>query len=377
VFDLKTYGTVIQRTARLAMWIGLVALTCFLTGWIILEHYLSLRSGYEIAGYETMKLVKDPLVGPYLSAYIPDATLPAALAISLAIGEVVLFGFAIHQVFRLIDGARSLHYWRGSMEEGHDTEQRAATWVIIEFVFWFTGLFLLVVPVVKLDIASTEFRSFAGVMRIEDPDLATQIRTWDRIEPEAGGIFPYELARLTAVAYIALVFAACAFLEFSVRQTGERFVSVIDAADVMINGPEYPEDEDADTGFDEPEDTDGEDQDTFDENASEPVRLNDAAAADSTPREPAQTTSRRESGSTGEHRATQSARDAKGGDLREVIGSNPPRHVSLADALADESNYVVVKSTGDVWDRTYWDDVNGPGSEGETPLHFSEEEAYR
>lgn len=238
----------IRRLGAFVFWLGLFVVVLCATFFAILEHYLALKSGLEIAGFEPIPIKGDELVGPFLTAFVPNATLPEATALTIALFDFLAFLIVFDALFWAVELAQ---FHRASKAaERPDEAAEAKNQLIATGVVLFVSLVLLF-PALGWEISIWRFRSIAGAMGIEHLTNVGGIPDWEQLRETIGGTFIYQLARIGAWGYIAFTALGCIALDQCGRRMGRQLSLLLSPLDLALASHQGPYDLRArsDSGF--------------------------------------------------------------------------------------------------------------------------------
>jgi hypothetical protein len=409
---------------RVVKFIGLLLVLSFvlvINAWLALEHYLNAKNALELLGTEQGEIWRDKLIGPYVGAFAAHATLPMALALTIALGQSIGFYCLFNIIFQLIQLFQ--HRWRHreivrnqEQQENEQqvseskTEVQAATTKIIENTLILLLLGGLLIVTVDYEVELFRFRSFAGIQQYDSSLDAVTIPVWGELIKEKGKFLAYQLAYSGAWGYIAFTALCCLILEVSLHKAGDlydniwalieqaRNQNVTPAANQEAfygydydgnpvfdpNGQVYYDVDGNPTGELETDRSEGDEPTTHrvetDPNGqSQSAGINPGEAGDSEvharyqrpifdpPSAPAE-------GSSRPHGNDSTAASENDANLREVIGV-PNQRVTLVEAVARPDLYYVIQATGQIWDRAYYESLHGPvdgsGDDPEPPKSHS------
>jgi hypothetical protein len=401
-------GRTIRNVTMLFWWLFVTGCTLVVNGWAVLEHYLSAKSALEIAGTETQPLSNDPLFGPLLGAFIPDASLAQAQALTIAAVLTVAFFMVFKEVFTLVElisyrhsrtaaieninsqaeaelnglddqgrGVGSEGELRGYVEGERDAaissereEARAASEEIVVASIVLAVFALLLVWAINYELDLFQFRVLAAGMGIDNPQDANKILSLSTTLSQHRDVYIYLLAGSGAWGYLALTALGCLALERCFNRLDRRFNNLFSSQQVEEDFEQYDQEEEPTQ--ETPSDDVGVVEGEFESGdvvrlpvrpvGAEPApvaRADEGLFATSPVAVPAQS----QRGDVDE----QSGVPQNTSPLRDVVGGPAGQRVTLAEALADPDRYVVNSATGQVWDRDYWDLIHGYSSEQDAP----------
>lgn len=411
-------GSILRHFVKFFGWLIITCFAVALNIWAILEHYLSAKNALELLGFEQSEIWRDKLVGPIIGVFVPSATLPMALALTIAAGQTICLFIVFNDTFSLFDLLKHRREHLESANENQDVdsdnnedeerkdqaaayraelvsaskaEVRAANTRIIETAVYLAVFAIFLVIAINYEMELFRFRSFAGIQQYDSPSDAVTIPTWENLVTTKGGYFAYQLAHWGAWGYLAFTALCCLALERSLRKVGERYQQ-------FCNSLSADQEQEQPIGYDYDGNPvfDANTQIYYDSNGYpvedfEPLQAEAVSAGTVPPHpvpdatyepsiyEPASTIppiSHQQSSQetlfdppaappepqTDEPFVVQ---QADGSELREVISATGTR-VSLAEALANPDVYFVNHATGQIWDRAYWNTLHEPDSDSQS-----------
>ncbi len=391
-----------RHTVTSLLWAAFVAVAMLTTIWAVLEHYLNLRGALELSGFETQELWRDPLVGQLLAAFIPGASLPQALALGIATTEALALFLMVELVVSLVGliwlrrEAVAVNDLAQARDANHRIVWRGTVLVVIA---------LVIGPALRLDFELFRFRALAGALGVELPEEAVQIPTWDAVLAEPDLPYSVVLAGVGAWGYLAFTLLLCVALDAGFRQFNEHCILAGNSLKAWWESDattpaELPGDEagdytnDESEGANHPGEAPSEDGGTEPQplapdtaepgesgsvTSSVPDRTGDAGSAVLFERPMEPRPNRREApprsgqpaSGSGKRPATAGqpqapASQTPAAPLRPVIGSVGDEQITLPYARRDTGQFFVEPATGRIWDRGYWErlqgESNGDGS---------------
>jgi hypothetical protein len=416
----------LRHFCRLCWWIFICIFSLMINWWAVVEHYLGAKNALELAGTERQELAHDGLMGSMFSAFIPTATLPMAMALTLSCMEAMAFLIISYLLIELV----SLFHHRREMVNAQDAaELSAANWSIMKDIIFVTIITLLLIPAIRWDLALFQFRSLAAAGAIEDPAIAARMASWTEAFKSRGHEAGVALAQIGAWGYMAFTMLGCMGLEFSFEKLGNETRFLLDPIEAWWKSIRKPaENQESFYGYDangqpvyDPSiplayDAEG---NALEEATSGAERAQDACggiqdfehplhATDEQPEQDSsglsedleagretsqpQPPSRQEGNlvadnPTDPHNAENTVGQplfnlppepqtpaasphvtapvqafGSRGDQHAVIGGESGEGMSLAAALADPDRYYVDTPTGRIWDRAYWEQLHNPNT---------------
>lgn len=316
-----------KRIPVLFTWLCLLLIALAANVWSTLEHYIAARNALELVGTEQSPLGRDPLMGELLSGVIPRATQPAAMALTIAVCVGLGLLYVVLQGFTLVTYLAVRH---DASQAGDASQVRAANQHLLsQGLPWLASIVALGL-VLAWEWHLFRFRTVASALVVEGVEATGQAAVL---------MGDTHLARLTnwgAWGYLACAFAAALMLEITARRAHTEWELFLEATaggstDPMLDEAVEPEVPAETVPGDAADATSTAAAGPVEDNAAEPP----VAATPSTAQGPM-------------------AGGTEGREGLPVIGSEPPRVVSLAQALADAKRYHVDPEEGQVWDRSYW-----------------------
>lgn len=365
-------------------------------------NYLSCKVSFELLGFEMRPLGTDELVGGFFGTFFHRAALAHLSALALAAVLAMSFFFVFKFLFRMIDLLKDRTLY---LNAGDQQSARTAVQLIIHEAVTMLIFLVPLVGAIVLDVFLFRYRSIAGALGIEEPEVATQMFGWERQLQENGDLFAWSFARLGPWGYLAITALACLSLEYVWRRTVDYWRSLAEALGELMQLATNQQEQALFYGYDQngqpvydpnapiAYDTDGNpnvgqetanidgDPRAADHNAdtvSQSETISPAAAATNgngvvdaslfdpapanhngaSPHGVANNTS---SDATPPKRA-RAERSTAGasttprtgdGDLRPVIGGTEEERVSLAAALVDRQRYWIDPETHEVWNANF------------------------
>lgn len=368
-------SVVIRRTAGLAllsaMWLGALLINL----WVVLEHYLAAQSALTLLGTEAWPLSRDPLIGPIVGAFVREANLPQALALTLSLGIWLAL------LLLVFEGVEALHLVRHLVEAkaAGDTEEASATqWAIGERLLLLTLIALALVPAIRWDMLLFEFRTAASPLG--DPTQAPGMVQLAHQDGDFRSTFTYLLATAGAWGYLGVTLACALVLEILGTRLGDK-VELLGAALERLWNPDEETSLADETSIEDSPASGAEQADTetpgvppetaqVATEASEPAAETPISRGASRPASPAPAATpvraplfspdlaARPVTGAPLHAPTPAPRpDTQ--DLRDVIGGAEGERVTPADAQRQQNRYHFDFATGSVWARDHWESLHG------------------
>lgn len=401
----------IRNLVRCFWWLALTLVAIVATVWAVIEHYLNAANGLELAGTETKPLREDSLIGPVFEAFIPEATLPQAMALTIAVVEALGLFMMAHWLLKILELARP---WRDGRRSGDQAKVREAIWQIGETSLLFAVLSGVLIWGIWWDLEIFRYRSMAGADGLDNAaTAAATLPSWALQLQEYGGWAAIQLVKAGAWGYLSFTAVGCIMVELCLDRLDDAFARLMQPFDQIWEDWRSRRTEEAQAdvfyGYDQ------EGQPVYDPAApiaynTEGQPVEEQLAAEAAPETRAETEahSRFSNGSdvhregasapvpematvhadraaahaahngngTGHNGAASSplfdpaeaarplsqpgrpvtaSRGSEPHDLREVLGGQPGQQVSLAEATAHPERYYVSLATGQVWMREAWE----------------------
>ena len=379
-------SSAVRHVVGIVGWTCLFAIAVALAVWMIVEHYLSVRSALELLGFEQQEMWRDPLVGRVLGAFIPAVTLPQAVALTIAVTEALALVIACELLKRI---GRLLRHRRAMRDLGNDAEAREAIAQAWELVALLAVIGGVLVVALRYDFELFRLRAVAGSLGMELPEQVAQLRDWPALAADPDRRYSVTLAQIGAWGYLAFTVLGCFSLHYCPGKIGEHFTKLMAPVDNWIDGGRYADEDvalddehvegfgDEELGEEEYGDEEfageelSEDQ-AVDPRASadgnavrgdDPVRSAQPGASSSTT--PLNTATGATPGRSdgGRPRATP-ATTAASAQLP-VIGGAKGESTTLEAARRDADRYFIEPETGRIWRRAYWNELHrAPKSNG-------------
>ena len=287
-----------------------------------------------------------------------------------------------NKLFNTFDSYQALKAHRA---EGNSEQANAFRVDLHEKLLCATLLLLALIPVISWDISLFRFRGAASINKLDSPDEAVDLVTWDKLLEEPS--FALELIRLGSLSYIAMTASLCIGLEITARKTrryADRCFATIEELGVRDGQPvEQPllgYDAEGNAVYDSTialaydaegnaiarppsgHQTDVTSSPVTAKNEQDAEPLFVVPPARPAPREGQQSVSGAETAETQkvEAQPRTGARTAVNEELRAVIGTE--EHVSMQDAAHDPERYYVDMTNSVVWDRACYEALHGVDS---------------
>ena len=367
----------LRQIVVVVFWLGITVVALVVTLWACQANYLGCKAALELSGYESQPLSTDSVVGTYLSAFFPDATLAQFLALfivsveALTIFMIFFFGFDTLRIVEIRRAQRAL---------GDEEQVRMANQVLIRNGIVTAILTGMVVWIVRWDVDLFRYRSIAGAYGIEDAQVATAtIQNWALEMKQNGQMFAWSLARVGAWGYVAATACSCVVFELSYMQLSEHFSAAMAPIDEAFERWYAPQE-------DAPEATLGyyEEQGDAAEHAEEGAPSREEAPVPVAPTAASGRANARANGHTNGHANGNGAAAATLFEAPAIPAGNgaaaapalatrpeqePERHpviggvderVTLADAILHPKHYYVDVANRRIFSRAYWDALHQP-----------------
>jgi len=363
-----------RNLVRIILWFILLWVAIGLTVGVTFANYQAFLTSFELLGYEMKPLGGDLFL---FGAFFPDATLAHFYATTVAGGMVVLLFVVSHllfQIHHLYDDRRS--YLRSG-------DRESAEILVQSMVRQAIYLVVLIIPLVyaiNWDLELFRFRSIAAMLGIDDPAIAPRaVLTATALRQKYPDLAATDLALTSgAYGYLGVTAMLCIGMEIIFDKLAEAWTQLTAKTDRWLKRMQSSETEEL-HGYDE----DG--QPVFD--ATTPI----VYGPDSEPLEVIEEEGAIESGDLrgmAEERSIDEAnlRDAaefeqinqdnepplvddsfesnegKIPDLSakvDVIGGQAGQRACLSVAMENPEQFFVDPRTLQVWDRGYWDALQG------------------
>lgn len=382
-------AAIIKHIIKFLGWLFLAVVSVALNCWAIIEHYLSAKGALELQGVERQEIWRDKLVGQVFGAFVPGATLPMAMALTIAAGEAICLLIVFNYLFRIFDLFRNWREYRiqkreiteletaesqrwddsqaaklADQRKVYEAEMRGYAFKITEAAAALALFIFILVYAVSYEMELFRYRSMAGIVAADSqgqrdnktnlpkkPDSpekqAVNMPAWEYLPSDRLRRFSYQLAQAGALGYLAFTALCCLALEQSLRKSGEQFDQVHFAFTqqqpaLTDDGSEYA------ASPDPPPDDSGTNV-VSNPWPAEPDPVQPTAFAAEPEFEPRAT---EVPPPTAERRADEPA-------TQEVIGRRGER-VSREQARRDSHRYYVNPVNGEIWDRATWERLHGP-----------------
>jgi len=366
----------------LLFWSAVTLCALGVTVAVVTSNYLALAYSFYLQRYDGQPLSEETFIGPLFQAVAPEATLAQLYSLGIALAIAGGFFLLFNKLFNSFDSYQALKAHRA---EGNSEQANAFKVDLHEKLLCATLLLIALIPVISWDISLFRFRGAASVNKLDSPDGAVDLITWDKLLEEPS--FALELTRLGSWSYIAMTASLCLGLEITARKTrryADRCFTTIEDLGVRAGQPvERPllgydaeghavYDSTIALAYDAEGNSIAGPQSSHESNSpSAPAATEPKQAAEPlfvVP--PVGPTSRddQESASGAAPAETQkvevqprtAARTAASEELRTVIGTE--ERVSMQDAARDPERYYVDMTNGVVWDRACYEALHGVDS---------------
>jgi hypothetical protein len=349
----------VRHLCSVAFWIAVVALLLAANVWAVMEHYLAADAALRLVFREQPELFRDGLLGNVLGAFVPNATLTQALALTISVLQTIAMFFVAHLTYA------ALEMWKlrsVALQAGDPAEAREAASRIVWMAAMVVPILALLALTVPYDVELFRFRALAGALGKDSPELALDVPYSSSL---AGDVpFSVVLAGIGARAYVALVLLGAWLLEVSFDRLADRWTFLMRPVDEWAADDEDDEEPGAADDAAETEATAGSETPSLPafERSASPVEANVGArpaqsppAWDEAPVAPQAETlgTPRDAAAGGPSPAPPTP--AAAGTQRPVIGGTPGESVSLEDARRHPERYHVDPATLRVWNRAVWD----------------------
>lgn len=390
----------IRNIIRCGWWLAITALVVVAAAWSVLEHYLNAANALELLGTEQKPLSADSLLGTVLSAFLPQAALPQAMALTISLIEALAFFFIANT---LMDILGLIRHYRTSRKHDKPEEAEEAVWRLIENGFGMAMMGGLLVYGILWDLDIFRYRSMAGAYGYDTPlKAAQQLPSWAEELRENGSWAAVQMARVGAWGYLSFTAAGCVLLDLVIRKLDDAFSRLMRPIDQWYESRLAAQAEEADAVYD-----DEQDEQPVGDPIEESVTAERPAAEPAyEPERPTQTTNGHANGThvtreetpmpematvSADRTAPQAAQNGHGAphngassrplfdpevasrpltpsrpepvvtprerevsDLRDVLGGAAGERVGLATAVTQPDRYYVNLATGQVWNREAW-----------------------
>jgi hypothetical protein len=319
--------------------------------WSVFEHYCGARSALELSGLEQQPILRDPLLGWIFESLMPKASLPQAMALTLAGCEALGFLMIFHVLFGLVRVASNRSE---AAHAGDDTGVRHYNWQLLLSASELVIAVGLLVPALLFEVDLFRFRGAAASAGIEDPVLAAKLPGWESMLSRADRPFVLDLLQSGPWAWIALTALGCLAAEWSTRELGQRISQLFAHMFAPAETASEPELEQVEAAPEveqvEPEQTEQVAQQDHDARISGERPAYDAPATRGALFDPAVGAEPPRT----EHRAAEAA-----DELFDVVGGAPEERVTLAAARAEPRRYHFDEASRRMWNRAVWTEVQG------------------
>ena len=226
-------SNIIRHLTALTGWTGLLLVAAALGLWMIVEHYLSLVSALQIAGFEEQEMRRDPLLGRVLGAFIPEASLSQAVALTIAATEAVALLIICAMIARVV---RLLRYRRECRDHGDDARAKEAVVQAWQNVASLAVVGAVAFIAMRWDFELYRFRAAAGAWGWELPEEVLQLPDWRKLAADENLPYSVRLAHYGAWGYLAFTVLGCFGLHYCICKIGERFTMLTDSFNDRVQG---------------------------------------------------------------------------------------------------------------------------------------------
>jgi len=378
----------------LLFWLFLDFLSFFIHLIVVIANYMGTLAAFELLGFEMRPLETDSLLGPYLGAFLGNATMAHFYALAIALTVALAQFLVYHSTFRVFDLSRD----RRTYIQRGDEESAGIALRLILFELGILFFFVLLLGIaVIFDVELFRYRFIAGALSIDDPTVATKsILSWSLQVKENFHLYAWHIARIGAWGYLSVTALACLMLGFLMHKTGDAWTRLLSGFQEMSRSQDAPDygheyvDEAHPTyeedfplhAQEEKFPFEGSTLDTEDDQIPhewpdpEPIdvhRTGKATEGRSRRSEPEDTVNNNEQTrgnddnqfvpeQQGNRNSGYGAADAE--ELFEVIGSRKGERVTLRQALR-RKNLHVDMARREVWDRKWWEIIHGTNEKAE------------
>jgi len=363
------WASFVRHSVGTVWWLGIATIGILANLWAVVEHYLNAKNALELAGTEKQPLWRDELVGRLLGAFMPDASLANALAVTVSVLEALALFILFHELFHVIELMR---HRRSHQAAENVAEVDEAKWRIIESLTLMGILGVFLVFAISFDVELFRFRALAVVLGVGDSDV---VPARDHV---------VSLANIGAYGYLAFTAIGALLLDWSFQKLDDRCTLLLALVEpgyqALRSGTPSQTDEILFYGYD----SDG--QPVYDSNTPIAYDTNgnaiatfDATANDQAPTTPPAAPRAEQAAAQPPGQSSAPSADspvtppppagvspAAEGEMVDVIGGTDGQRIRLADALADSNRYYVDPTTGWVWNGPHWEALRGMASGPET-----------
>lgn len=316
-----------------------VALMLVVNAWLVLANYMACSYSFFLQGVDAKPLGKEELLGQWLGAIAPQATLSHFYALVLAAVIAAGFFWAFHLLIEIVRAVQQRRL--ATMSEDRE-QMNAWAWILIEHCFYLVLVLIVLVPAVRWDILLFRFRTMAGATSVENVAQAGKLLWASDIGP-SGATMISKLADIGAYGYLATTAVAVLMLEMAFKKVNEYFSRFMAPADELLASWSTPQ------------------GDQTIENGTDAGQLARAAVIDAYAAEEGigvDGGKPRFDGAQASPEATQNAEESpETPRKRPVMGGKPGDEVELQEALGHPDRFHV-DNLGTVWTRSFWNELH-------------------
>jgi len=202
---------------------------------VVLVHYLSAKTSFELMNFESRKLASQPIVGRFVGALIGDAALTDFCALALALFEALAAFLFFKFLFELFDSLeqRQLAQSAGDANQGQFIAMRLRRSALL-----IATTLLCLAALGFFDVLLYRYRSIANTFGVEDPmQAAPRIPAWSGALGEYGDLFAMQLAKWGPFGFLAGTMLCCLFLEYAWHKGRTAAVSTLHDVIGLAAGP--------------------------------------------------------------------------------------------------------------------------------------------
>lgn len=331
---------VLRNACGLVVSLAAVAFMVTVNAALVVANYMACQVSFYLQGFDAKPLAQEELVGRWLGALAPKATLSHFYALVLAVVVAVGLFWAGHLVVEIVRAAQQR---RLATQTGDREEVAAWTWIIIEHSLYLSIVVAVLVAPIRWDLWLFRLRSIAGAHSVENVKQFAQIANLNPEAQSAGGTLVSRLADVGAYGYLCATGLAVLMLELAMKKLSEYFARFMKPADDLLeawNKPSAGQGESVANHIHEPADSLADDANR---NGQPHEGHEGKSLFDTDSPQP-------ESHSTGPEPQPPSQK-------RPVMGGLAGEEVELAEALRRPSRYHV-DGSGIVWARPYWEGLH-------------------
>jgi hypothetical protein len=184
------FSRMIKNILGLLFWSAVTLCALGVTAAVVTSNYLALAYSFYLQRYDGQPLSEETFIGPLFQAVAPEATLAQLYSCGIALAIAGGFFLLFNKLFNTFDSYQALKAHRA---EGNSEQANAFKVDLHEKLLCAALLLTALVPVISWDVSLFRFRGAASVSKLDSPDDAVDLVTWDKLLEEPS--FALELTR--------------------------------------------------------------------------------------------------------------------------------------------------------------------------------------